>query len=287
MNIADTIQRPFSQDDLGPVPMGWRVGPPDFVGVGCGKAGSTWWHSLVAQHPQVVPNRVGLKELHYFSHFSWEKPDNAAIELYRSAFARPPGHLCGEWSASFLFAPFALEGLAQAAPDAKLVLTVRNPVDRVASLLNQFLVYRARLVGAEGDAATVFRRWSLFPEAMHKARIADGITRLFDLFPRENIHIVQYETAKKRTKSELVRTLDFLGLDSTWSPNNASRHVHRQPYVIEKPNADERARIADWLRCDVERTAQLLPEIDINLWPEFAGGLRSNEADAGSLIGAS
>jgi hypothetical protein len=45
-------------------PRGWVLGPPDFVGVGTQKSGTSWWYWLVCDHPQVT---VGFgKELHFF-----------------------------------------------------------------------------------------------------------------------------------------------------------------------------------------------------------------------------
>jgi len=62
--IVPCLERAFVRADLAPVPAHWRIGGPDFVAIGCGKAGSTWWWSLIDSHPHVVPNRLHQKELH-------------------------------------------------------------------------------------------------------------------------------------------------------------------------------------------------------------------------------
>ena len=53
-------------------PAGWHVGPPDYVGLGAQKAGTSWWDALIGDHPDV--HRVGgvPKELHYFDQ-AWEE----------------------------------------------------------------------------------------------------------------------------------------------------------------------------------------------------------------------
>jgi hypothetical protein len=53
-----TKRKPFSLDELKPLPEGWRVGEPDFVGVAAVKAGTSWWYSLLLDHPQIVENRL-------------------------------------------------------------------------------------------------------------------------------------------------------------------------------------------------------------------------------------
>ncbi len=270
MSVPATMLRAFRRDELGPVPQGWTTGPPDFVGVGCGKAGTSWWHALVDAHPAVVANRLGTKELHYFPHCGWRAPERAGIELYREAFARPAGGVCGEWSGNYLYYPFALESLAEAAPQARLMAIVRNPVDRFVSLLNQYAGVRAGLIGVSGDAATVLETWSLFPEAAYQARIADGLARAIGLFGADRLLVLQYESCIKNPSAELARTYSYLGIDAGFVPDNLERPVNRRPYSVARPDTGERARIARWFADDVEAQLKLIPSLDRALWPDFA-----------------
>src|SRR4051794_6291809 len=50
------------------VPAGWLIGPPDFVGVGTARSGTTWWFRLLTQHPEVA-RAAGVKEVHYFDQY--------------------------------------------------------------------------------------------------------------------------------------------------------------------------------------------------------------------------
>jgi hypothetical protein len=36
------------------IPPGWYLAPPDFVGVGTMKSGTTWWWSVLKSHPDVI-----------------------------------------------------------------------------------------------------------------------------------------------------------------------------------------------------------------------------------------
>ena len=47
--MADPATRP--RPSAPPTPVGWEVGPPDFVGVGTARSGTTWWDGLIASHP--------------------------------------------------------------------------------------------------------------------------------------------------------------------------------------------------------------------------------------------
>jgi len=82
-------------------PEGMAIGPPDFVGVGVPKAGTSWWFSLILAHPDVHgPLR---KELLYFNRIFFERVRNQGctdhdLEAYHHWFPRPPGAKTGEWN---------------------------------------------------------------------------------------------------------------------------------------------------------------------------------------------
>lgn len=264
------MSAPFTRADLAPVPADWQVGPPDFVGVGCGKAGGSWWYDLLLGHPQVVPNRLDSKELHYFCHHDFRGPDAAAIALYREAFARPAGKRCGEWSGNFLNHPLAVEWLAAAAPQAKLIALLRNPVDRAVSNWNQFRAVRRKNVSLTGEAAALFDDYSLFPEALWSCLIAHPLRQLLARYPREQLLVLQYEAVKADPRAAFRRTCEFLGVDPERGPTDFARPVNQREYVVPRPDAAARARLADYFAGDVRLLKELLPELDLDLWPDFA-----------------
>ncbi|MBL8843820.1 MAG: sulfotransferase [Planctomycetes bacterium] len=284
----------FTRADLKPVAPGWRVGPPDFVGLGCGKSGGSWWYELLQRHPQVVPNRLDAKELHYFCHHDFRGPDDAAKQLYREAFARPDGKVCGEWSGNFLNHPLALGYLLDTAPDAKFVAILRNPVDRAVSNWNQFLHGRKQLLGLEGERERLLEDYSLFPEALWSCRIADALHQLFARVPRSQVLVLQYEALKAAPLPAWQRTCEFLGIDPRCTPRDFEQPVNRKPYLVPKPDAAARARLADYFADDVAATAALLPELDLALWRDFAptaptaptAPRRSTRADVERLFAA-
>src|SRR5262245_42500030 len=70
------------------VPSGWTTGPPDFVGVGTQRSGTSWWLNVIAAHPGVT--EPWMKELHYFNRFSHVPFGEEAIDGYHRCFPRPP-----------------------------------------------------------------------------------------------------------------------------------------------------------------------------------------------------
>ncbi|MCC6409051.1 MAG: sulfotransferase, partial [Planctomycetes bacterium] len=263
------ILRPFERADLAPVPSGWRVGPPDFVAIGCGRAGSTWWWNLIEHHPAVVPNRLGQKELHYFAHFGWDGPDADAIATYREAFAAPEGAVCGDGTFNYLYHPLAIQHLWCAAPETKLFAILRNPVDRMVSNYDMFLRRRLRWLRLDAERERVTRTFSLWDEAVTACRLADGFRAVLKRWPRERLLVLQYERCCQDPLGELARTYRFLGVDERFVPRDWQRPVNRERHELRAPDAAARVRLAEQFEGDVDALCALLPELDRTLWRDF------------------
>ena len=107
--------------------------PPDFVGIGVQKAGTTWWYQLLSSHPDVWSPEGMHKERHFFDRFGAEPFGPTAVDRYHGWFPRPPGTTTGEWTPDYFFFPWVAPLLTRAAPEARLLLLVRDPIDRFRS----------------------------------------------------------------------------------------------------------------------------------------------------------
>jgi hypothetical protein len=268
-NIPLWIIRPFESKELLPVPNGRQIGPPDFVGVASGKAGTTWWWRLLQEHPAVAPNRLKRKELCYFYHFGYHGISSQAIKAYRQAFAAPTDGICGEWSPGYLHFPFAIEYLAKTVPDTKILALVRNPVDRVLSAQNQQLSRRARMLNLKGDRLEFFKIFSIFPSVIQQSALYDPFHHLLELFDRSQLLLLQYEQCVQNPAVEIAKTYRFLGIDDTFIPSSLQKRVNQKPYLLSKLTDDERGRLTEYFAEDVQAFVKLFPEIDLSLWSDF------------------
>jgi len=266
---------PLAPDDLYELPFGWRVTGPAFVGAGVPKCGTSWWYELLTDHPQVVPNRTRFansKETQYFIHRR-SRPLNAAeIELYRRLFAAPPGAVCGEFSTLYLSYPDCVERVARAAPDARILVILRNPIDRTRSHLNHMIVNRKFLFEKlTFTQRRLVEKHSFYCEAVLHSLYAAGMRRLFRRFDRDRVLVLQYERCCRDPAGELARTYRFLGLNDGHVPDDLRRRVNEVTYALPEYAPEERGRLAAYFFDDARRTAELCPEIDLKLWPDFSG----------------
>jgi hypothetical protein len=239
-------------------PQGWLPGPPDYVGVGAACSGTGWWHGLIRQHPNValLPGRP--EALDYFAD-SWRRaPDEADLLRYHAMFPRPPGSLAGEWTPEYLQQAWSPPLLRLAAPDARLLVMLRDPVER----------FKAD-VAARGDRS---RSGGPTPRAAANAAFsrglyADQLQRLWRAFPREQVLVLQLERCVIAPRRELERTFAFIGL----SPDPAADIA---PGGQVEPITAESRELSDWHTGQLARhyapenarLAVLLPDLELSLW---------------------
>ena len=100
---------------------------PDFLGIGTQKGGTTSLQTLLEQHPGAY--LPPAKELHYFSLYTDRGPD-----WYAEQFAPAnPEQCCGEITPYYLFHPQAPARIQALVPEARLIVLLRDPVERALS----------------------------------------------------------------------------------------------------------------------------------------------------------
>jgi Sulfotransferase domain len=237
-----------------PLEPGQHAGPPDFVGIGVQKAGTTWWYDLIVNHPQVYVSSLSRKERHFFLRFAIEAFGQSDVADYHRWFPRYPGTITGEWTPDYFDYAWVPPLLAEAAPEARLLLTLRDPVQRFRSGVTHHLRN-----GTE-DLRAVF-------EAVRRSYYSASLRRWLDCFPREQILVLQYEHCVADPASELARTWEFLGLDPDYQPPELRRPVNRTHEGKVGLPEDVERRLREILVPDVIELAKLLPELDLSVWP--------------------
>ncbi len=241
-------------------PPACRIGPPDFVGVGAQRCGTTRWFGLISSHPEVTPSPVA-KELHYFDRFYAGGFTAAEATRYHEYFPRQAEHVAGEWTPLYSSAPWVPRLLATTAPGARLLMLVRDPLERYLSGLQ----HGARLAGESGITLSQLAPLDAFARGFYHAQL----TGLLAYFDRSQILVLQYERCTLEPVEQLRRTFEFLGLrDTGFHPDLGAR----PGYQASKPTLDQDTTAS--LVCayseDVLGLAREFPEVDLSLWPHFA-----------------
>ena len=247
--------------DVPECPPGWRTGPPDFVGIGAQRAGTSWWYRGLEEHTGVAVVEGQDKELHYFNRFWNGELPGGWIETYHSLFPRPDGKLAGEWTPRYMQDFWTPPLIREAAPAAKLLVLLRDPVERYRSGIERAV--RRSPGGRPIDLVLV-------SDAVERGRYAAQLRRVLDHFPREQVLVQQFERCRDDPLGQLAVSCRFLGLEPFDEIPDSMRErgpSREKPELPERWRAELVARLAD----DVRDLAGLFPDqIDLALWPNFA-----------------
>jgi hypothetical protein len=146
----------------------------------------------------------------------------------------PPGTSKGEATPFYLYDHGAHERIARLLPDARLILLLRDPVDRAHS--NWTHLWNAGLE-PEADFLTACRAeprrraagWAAFWHYVGLGRYGEQVRHLFEVFPREQVLLLRYRDLKDAPAATLDRVCAFLGVPTgvlTAIPReNVNRHV--------------------------------------------------------------
>lgn len=267
-----------------PCPPGWRTAAPDFVGVGAQRSGTQWWYGLITDHPQArgvlavarrlrpreqpdtgssiptSPDAPIRRELHFFDAFADRPFDQRQVELYRRFFPRPAGELAGEWTPRYMLDFWTPSLLRRAAPEAKLLVLLRDPVERYLSGLSA----AAPIARSRGIPLA----WMPLNDAVMRSLYARQLASLVEHFERDRVLVLQYERCCRDPAGELRRTYEFLGIDPAHRPARLRERAGPSRPKPELPG-DRREQLVSALAADVRELATAWPEIEVGLWPNF------------------
>lgn len=282
---------------------------PDFILIGAAKTGTTALYWYLNEHPEV--HMSPLKETNFFAYgvdedgrllygdpelhrFPIKTPEEYA-ELFKGAGR---SKVVGEASPIYLECPQAATRIKSMLPNARIICGLRHPVDRAYSDYLMYLRNRGRRFVPETELATT-SRWAK-PDS-HWMRLGlyhDQLSRYFELFPRQNIHIYLFDDLKTSETAVLTGIYRFLGVDPTFSPDTATPHnvggvptsmtmerflTSRSIRRMAEPFVPK--RVADWVRRLRMLNMGDAPRLPEAMKAELTTYFRADLAKTAELIG--
>ncbi|MBN8507168.1 MAG: sulfotransferase [Burkholderiales bacterium] len=216
-----------------------RPGGPDVFLFGVSKAASTWIHRCLLEHPEVfVPQSDSLRffDLRY----------HEGIESYEAHFAAAmPGQVKVDASPTYLRSPVAARRVAHHYPQARFVISLRNPVERAFS---QFW-HEKKFGRIDYSFEEAIEHLMFFPWFVEHGFYARHLERLFAFFPRDRVAVVLYEDLVADPRHFLDAVLRSMGLQAGFSPSTLGRRVNEAaPRMTGSMKVARGLRGVEWLR---------------------------------------
>lgn len=209
---------------------------PNLFLVGAPKCATTSLAAFLAAHPDVF--MASNKEPHFFSSLELSRVEDRFFGVvrmlpdYLRLFAGSEGaRVRGEASTTYLGHEGAADAIAAFAPDARIVVVVRDPVERAWShyLYNVREGVERRPFG-ECVAAALAGARERWPRLYVAAgRYAAQVERFLAAFGRERVLVLVFEELAADPADAGGRLLAFLGLDPLRAP--AAGVELRNPYA--------------------------------------------------------
>lgn len=248
---------------------------PDFVVVGTQKGGTTSLFRYLVQHPSVLRSRK--KEVDFFTDdygkgTSWYSDQfPSRIERLRASLRHRSRTLTGEATPYYLFHPLAPARIQAYCPDAKIIMMLRDPVERAYShykhhkKLGEETLDFASAIDAEDDrlageldklatdASYVANNYRLYSYKA-RGRYVEQLERWLATYPKESLLILHSEEFFADPAAGFLQVQRFLNLP-----------VHeRETYEVFNPGKrsdiapEVRASLVDYFRPYNQRLYDLL-----------------------------
>lgn len=195
---------------------------PDVVIAGAARSGTSYLAALLSSHPDIDPGAV--KEPNYFSR-EYDRGSAWYDDLYEK---RRDGllRLDGSMSYTFPHFPDALPRLAEAAPHAMVIYSVRDPLVRTLShyqLHRDYFGIEAAQTFGEGLASN--------PVYIGTSEYDHWISVLYERFPAEQVLLVPFDVVTQHGHAVAVRVCESLGLPPPPPEAAPKADAHRNEVV--------------------------------------------------------
>ncbi|MGH8114780.1 MAG: sulfotransferase family protein [Rhodanobacteraceae bacterium] len=210
---------------------------PDFIIAGAPKCGTTAIYWYLLSHPQIIaPSPPGFEVAYFDEHY------RHGLDFYRASFPfvttvrrrskRLGGAtvITGEHTPAYLTHPLAATRIAQALPDVRIIILLRDPVDRAYSCYQHQLRCGQETLGFREALAAEKQRITgeverlrsqldyLSIEYGRHAYVDHGeylpkVERFFNCIDHDRIMVIKSENLFAHTQRTLDDVTDFLHLE--------------------------------------------------------------------------
>jgi len=200
-----------------------EVYKPDFIIVGAPKCGTTSLYYYLNQHNNVF---LAPKELYYFGSDFTYLHGKSSLKHYQSFFKdAKPEQLVGEASVWYLYSKKAAAEIKAYNSATKIIIMLRRPADMIYSLhqhqlfnSNENITDFEQALKAQPERASgnsIPPNLGCPVEGLQYQLVGkyfEQVKRYFDVFGKENIHIIWFDDFKNDIKSEYENVCKFLSI---------------------------------------------------------------------------
>ncbi len=211
---------------------------PDFIIIGSGRAGTTSLYSYLIQHPNIMTSfshrEQKVADLHFFEYMissstNWYRshfPTNISKKLLQ--LRTKDSVISGEFTSTYMYHPSVPKRIFDLIPNIKLIVILRNPVDKVYSAFSQQFQFKEFTTSFEEYIESELKRIKIienkpdlktFNEDFESIAVPNilrhGIYHTYlknwlDIFPKKQIYVLDSKDLHDNTQETLDNIFKFL-----------------------------------------------------------------------------
>lgn len=241
----------------------------DFIIAGVQKGGTSALHWFFEQHPQITmahaeeAHMVKHPHRHFFDDEKrFAKPPVDHDFLHRGIKFKRDSRVTGSVTPIYTYWRPAMERIHNYHPGIKLIVLLRNPMDRAFSHWNMERDRKhepldfMEAVAAEPDR--IREALPLQPRAksyVDRGFYAEQMERVFRFFPREQVHVIKFDDFRAKWRETVDGAFRFVEVEPL--PNIENKEQNKITYV-RRMTPEERRHLYAMYESDIAKLEKLL-----------------------------
>jgi len=245
-----------------------RIEKLDFIIAGAQKAGTSALHYFLEQHPNIT--MAHSEEAHLVQHphrhfFDDEARFSKEVDydvLHQGIKFKRKSLITGSCTPIYSYWKPAMERIKNYNPRIKLIILLRNPIERAFSHWNmqrdrnreplEFLEAVAQEKERIEQALPLQPRGGAY---IDRGFYSEQMERVFRFFPREQVHVIKFDDFRNNWHKTVTSVFEFLGVEPSVTLKNKEQNLI--PYD-RRMTDEERRSVYEIFRSDISKLEELL-----------------------------
>ena len=181
----------------------------DVFHIGPQKTATTWVYECLSEHPEIITSKTDT--VHYYDIFYYK-----GNEWYTTQFLQgKKNEKIFDPTYTYIRSPWVPRRIAKDNPNAKFIVSLRNPIDRAFS----HYWHEKKKQKIAFEFSEVLENYDLYSSWIEPGLYAEHIERYLEYFDREQFLFLKFNLLKKDPKDYLNKILTFIDVDTDFIPS--------------------------------------------------------------------
>ena len=192
----------------------------DIIGIGTGKAGSTWVHKILVQSPQIQSNTP--KEINYLDVKKHKLDD---LDWYNKVLKKDLGLKTVDISVQYIYSSHAIYNVKRFFQSSQIIITLRDPIERIDS--NYYHDIRKGVISSAMSLSEYFCKFD-YEVVDYEKFVSNWLNEI----GRERVHVIVYDDIKDKPEIVVEKLFSVCDLEPLSAIDISASNTGFVPKVV-------------------------------------------------------